>query len=260
LKESKDFELLLFYRDYISAVQGIEAGVDGIIVDWEYKGKHDRQLGFDTEVNIHTEQTLLEARKLDIRLICRVNGHPYFLKEEVQKALSMGADEILLPMVRGKQQVIEVLEIVGDESRLGILIETREGITNATTLFDMNLSRYYVGLNDLRVDMGYDSIFQPLTNGTIESIAGYGVHMGIAGLTHPDKGFPISCHLLLEEMCRLGMGFSFLRRSYYRDLESYSAHQIISSIRSSFTQDQERNAEAITRDQQELIVAISDIL
>ncbi len=43
---TEKFELVLFSTDPVFIRQAVAAGVDSIIVDWEYLGKEQRQAGF----------------------------------------------------------------------------------------------------------------------------------------------------------------------------------------------------------------------
>ena len=81
------------------------------------------------------------------------------------------------------------------------------------------LSRVYVGLNDLAIDRRSPSIFSAILDGTVERVRRASrVPFGFAGLTLPDAGYPIPCRLLAGELVRLDCDFTFLRRSFRRDV------------------------------------------
>jgi hypothetical protein len=81
------------------------------------------------------------------------------------------------------------------------------------------LSRVYVGLNDLRIDRRSDSLFAPLTDGTVDAVrAEVRRPFGVGGLTLPGGGFPVPGELLAAELLRIGTDFTFLRRSFVADM------------------------------------------
>ncbi len=216
------FEMFLFTTDTILAAKAIDAGVSGIIVDWENKGKGRRQANADTQINFDTPEDLNNIRNVTKgNIICRINNSEETseLKREIDTAIKNGADEILLPMVRTPDTVEVALKIINNRTELGILIETVDAIKNATSLGSLPLSRVYVGLNDLTIDRNGKNIFEPLTDGTVESIRDrIKVPFGFGGLTLPELGSPVPCSLFMSEMARLECSFSFLRRSFLADI------------------------------------------
>jgi hypothetical protein len=254
----KEFELLLFYKDVLSAHEAIDAGVNGIILDWESKGKTSRQISYDTQISVHNKHTLLEARQLNSNLICRVNGFPFFSEEEVKTAIDAGANEILLPMVRSPHEIEHVLHLINGQCAMGILVETTDATQRIEELVQFPLKRVYVGLNDLHIDSKSANLFEPFRDGSLDRLrASCPLHFGIAGLTHPNAGSPIPCHLLLGEMVRLNTNFSFLRRSYYHALKEYSAVDIVESIHNRITILKKRTDFEIAEDRKALYEKIT---
>ncbi len=214
------FELYLFSSrpDFIR--ESVAAGVAGVIVDWESRGKEARQEKWDTEINHGTPRDLEVVRQAtDARVICRVNGFAETTAEEVEAAVSRGADEILLPMVRTTGEVEHVLRMAGGRCGVGILVETVAATRIAPELGRLPLSRVYVGLNDLAIERGLENIFESVADGTVERVREhFRVPFGFGGATLPDRGHPIPARLLLAEMARLECAFTFLRRSFHADI------------------------------------------
>ena len=128
-------EFYLFTADAPLAARATLAGVSGIVVDWEYRGKTGRQLGADTEINRHTPEDLAAIRSATKALIlCRVNGLGPDTARELDTAIQKGADEILLPMVRRPAEVERVLRLLDARRPLGILVETIDAVNNAADL------------------------------------------------------------------------------------------------------------------------------
>lgn len=202
-------------------------GVRGYVVDWERAGKHARQSGFDTQIGSDTLEDLSRVRKATrATVLCRVNAYHPQSAQEIESAIEGGADEVLLPMVRSVDEVRAVLEVAAGRVPVGILIETRCAVRLAPELARLPLSRVYIGLNDLWIDGGgLGCRFDPLWDGTVAEIRRTfpRIPLGVGGATVVDLGAPIPCRRLLEQYTRLGIDFTFLRRSYARDIEGRDA-------------------------------------
>ena len=214
-------ELLVFTVDPDFAAACTAAGAAGVIVDWERRGKRRRQAGEGTQINGDTPADLARVRAATPgRVLCRVNAAGPWTRAEVELAIALGADEVLLPMVRTPEQVDLALDAVAGRCGLGILVETQDAVERVDELADRPLSRVYLGLNDLRIDRGSDALFAPLVDGTVDRVrAACGpVPFGVAGLTLPDHGWPVPSALLAGELARVGACFTFLRRSFTADV------------------------------------------
>lgn len=227
-----DFDLFIFSKDIELIRTVLEAGVKGIVIDWEHQGKAKRQSGFDTQINQDTLEDLKQIRtQISSHIICRINPFNSKTYEEIEDAIQGGADEILLPMVDSPYQVEKVLNWVSERCGVGILIETQSAINQFRTFASFPLTRGYVGLNDLAIERGTKNIFRAVADGIIEEIReAFQIPFGFAGLTVPDRGFPIPCRLLIAEMVRLRCSFSFLRRSFLRDIRDIPPRDAVQQI------------------------------
>ena len=100
--------------------------------------------------------------------------------------MQAGADELLLPMVQDPGEVIELLRLADDRCGVGILIETEEAVAGRESR-PAAVARGFVGLNDLSIQRGADSIFDAVRDGTVERVCGaFDAPIGFAGLTLPD--------------------------------------------------------------------------
>jgi hypothetical protein len=255
----QEFLLVLFSIEKTVIQRMDKAGVKGFIVDWENKGKEERQINADTEINYNTFEDLQRVRNATESLVlCRINAPYENTKKEVDKAILAGADEVLLPMIRYPEEVERVLKMVDDRCGTGILIETVEALERLSDLSSLPLSRVYVGLNDLSIERKSDNIFVPLIDGTLDQIRNHFPHIpfGFGGLTLPDHGFPIPCKLLIGEMSRLSCDFSFLRRSFYRDTVHADPDEAISTIQQALDSAKNRSSDKINSDKAALANAI----
>ena len=230
--------LLAFYRKEMDAPALDAAGVDGYIIDWEAKNKQLRQEGYNTEINLHSPADIRTLRALTSQpIICRINGPGHYSPEEVEAAITAGADELLLPMVRTEAEVEALLKLIDGRCQLAIMVETTAAVESRYSLSQLPISRIYVGLNDLCIDRRSHNLFEPLLDGTIARLReAFTQPIGYAGLTHAQAGRPIPCKLLIYHMQQHGCGFTFLRRSFYKDLQTYSPSQITQSIEDSLAQ------------------------
>ena len=200
----------------------VTAGAAGVVVDWERRGKRRRQAGADTQINADTPADLAAVRAAQPgTVLCRVNRWSRWTPAEIDLAVDLGADEILLPMVRRPDEVDAALDVVDGRAGLGILVETTEAVRRVDELVQRPLGRAYIGLNDLMIDRGGGPLFLALVDGTADRVAaaaaGAGIPFGVAGLTLPEAGQPVPCRLVLGALARAGAAFTFLRRSFWAD-------------------------------------------
>lgn len=252
------FELVLFSTDPAFIRQAVAAGVDSIIVDWEHIGKEQRQAWADTQINYDTLEDLRQVRACtEAKVICRINCYGRTTAEEVAQAVKAGADEILIPMVRSLEEVEAVLDRAGGRCGVGVLIETVAAAGLAEELARLPLSRVYVGLNDLAIERNTPNIFTALVDGTVEYIRSiFTAPFGFGGLTLPERGHPVPCRLLIGEMARLECHFSFLRRSFHRDIRGGSMAAGIPRLLEALKEARQRSPEDVTRDRDELKKAV----
>ncbi len=208
----------------------LAAGIASFIVDWEWRDKERRQRGADTEVNRDTVEDLRRLAGLGVpRRFCRLNRFGAWTSREVDDAVAAGATDLLLPMVEAPVEAESFLTLVAGRCRVGILVETVRGVEASAELAALPLDRVYVGLNDLAISRGSECLFEALADGTAEQVSRTftGVPFGFGGLTVADGGRPVPCRLLMAEMVRLGCAFTFLRRSFRRDVAGRDmAHEL----------------------------------
>ncbi|HAA13352.1 MAG TPA: aldolase [Cytophagales bacterium] len=228
-------DLYAFYSSPALSQEVIEAGISGLVVDWEFGEKERRQNLYNTQINRHGEQELREARQLTDRpIICRINGGDHWTEDQTRLAMDLGADCILLPMVKSLGEVEQLLRVADGKVQVGIMIETLEAVELASQIGRMPIDKAYVGLNDLSIARKSHNIFTPLIDGTLDEIRPhFSCDFGVAGLTHPELGNPIPSRLLLQYMDYLQVSFTFLRRSFYRDMHQYTAQEMIQAIHNS---------------------------
>ena len=251
-----NLELFLFTADPELARAAIACGIRDFVVDWENRDKEMRQQGYDTEINANTVADLgCIAGIPGCRVHCRINRPGPWTGAEVEQALAGGARSVFLPMVRQPREVEEFLEQIDGRCEAGILVETTEACACASELARFDLDRVYLGLNDLAISRGSRSIFEAMADGLADKLREtfWKTDFGIAGLTDVDLGHPIPCRLLIAEIARLHCQFTFLRRSFKRDMAHRGLRPIVEGIRARWEALEERSMSDVAADRAEFL-------
>jgi hypothetical protein len=253
-----EFDLFLFTRDISFARHAVAAGVTGIVIDWERAGKRDRQADADTEVNGDTVDDLRRMRAaVSAPILCRINSPGERTAQEIDLAVAVGADEVLVPMVRAVGEVEQALAHADGRVGVGILVETDEALACVSALARLPICRMFVGLNDLAIQRKSASIFQALVDGTVDGVrASFDGPLGVAGATLPEAGDPLPSRLLMGELARLPCEFTFLRRSFRRDVRGRRLHVEVPRVRDALADAFDRDAATVLRDRAEFLVAV----
>jgi hypothetical protein len=239
-----------------------------VVVDWEVRGKDDRQqqspqiMGIDTQISADDEHALHRARAATRgRVICRINSLGDETPHEVARAIEGGANDVLVPMLRTPEQLDTVLSLAGDQLGVAIMVETVDAVRNAAELVARPVAFAFVGFMDLAIDRRTPSIFAPIVDGTLEGLAPVlaRVPFGFGGLTVPGRGHPVPGRLLVGEMIRLGASFSFLRRSFIADLGGGAPGPAIRAIREAVAASARRTSEATRADRAELVRIVNGL-
>lgn len=251
-------DLFVFTADPARARALDRTGVAGVIVDWERRDKARRQAGADTQINEDTAEDLARIRYATHgRVLCRVNAAGAWTNGEIELAAALGADEVLLPMVRTPDDVDLALDAAAGRCGVGILIETQDAVDRVRDLVRRPLARVYVGLNDLRIDRAADALFEPLVDGTVEAVRReVTAPFGVAGLTRMDAGAPVASRLLAGELARLDAQFTFLRRSFHTDTAGRNLSIEVDGILAGCRAARHRTAAQVRADRAELVGAV----
>ena len=257
-----DLELVLFATEAPLIQRALAAGISTMIVDWEWREKEQRQEARDTEINRDTVDDLRRLAALDVpHRLCRLNRFRPSTADEVEDAIDAGATQLLLPMVDTPAEVEAVLGLVDGRCELGILVETQAAVRNADALARLPLASVYIGLNDLAISRGSHSIFDAVADGTVEELRRIftGAPFGFGGVTVVDGGRPVPFRLLMAELARLRCSFSFLRRSFKRDIIGHDmAHEVV-RIRELWHQLLDRAPDEVARDRETLYTTIQSL-
>lgn len=239
-----------------------DAGIDALVVDLERRGKRARQTGFDTHLSTATIADVERVRALSpLPLIVRVDGPGAGLQRRVRQAVDAGADEVLIPMVSDAAEVAGCLQRIPAGVPVGVLVERTTAIDDVEAIGRLPLRRVYLGLMDLMVERGTSTPFAALADGTLERVRrAVPGPVGVAGLTRPGCGAPVPVELLAAELMRVGVDFTFLRRSFLGAVRSPGdVADAVSAMRTMLGRMRRRTAAEVRNDRALLLAAIAEL-
>lgn len=253
----------MFTTDPLLAFKAEQAGVDGVIVDWETRGKQERQKNHPLEINLDTPQDVYNlSEELTIPVVVRVNALGIHTASEVGCALDNGAKIIMQPMARNVEEVKTFLKIIDGRAKTIIQVETPSLAANAKNLKTLDWDYVYIGLNDLMVATGHSSIWQALFDGTAENICSQlrGRAYGFGGATILGGGEPIINALILHELIRLGGSVSVMRRTLKKELLDRDFNLEMRALRGFVECSDARGRQAMQQDHEHLLRILKEYL
>ncbi len=196
--------------------------LERIMIDLEYIGKKERQTGKDL---FHSEHKIKDVFKIksilrETLLMVRVNSIHSDTPSEIDEVISSGANVVMLPFFKTLEEVDFFIKCINKRAKVSLLIETKESVDLLDQLVSYNsIDEYHIGLNDLSISLGNETIFDVILDGTIEQCTsilrssnkpyGFG---GVGSLTN--RLLTIDPLLCLSEQVRLGCSIGWLGRSF----------------------------------------------
>ncbi|MGA1769905.1 MAG: aldolase [Steroidobacteraceae bacterium] len=254
-------DLHLFYNGPESPALAVAGGIDALIVDCETLGKRERQRGYDTEINLwqprDCEQVRIAAPTL--RVICRLDSFRTVgskVLDQAHVAVLAGAHEVILPMVDTIDEVRSLLDAIAGRAEVGVMIETEGAIAIVDQLDNLPLRRAFFGLNDLMIERRSRHLFEGVLDGSVERLRPHcrRLAFGFGGMTLPEGGHPVPSRLMIAELARMRCDFTFLRRSFYRDVVAAGLDPAasVARMRRAWTAARARPEAAVAADHAEL--------
>ncbi len=214
-------KFILIVNDPDIARHADEAGVERLMVDLEWMGKEERQGHLDSWKSRHKPGDVAIVREVAQNADLMVRINPLFegSKAEIDEAIAMGADLIMLPMYRRVEEIMRLHDLVRGRARVMPLAETVPSVRDIGTVLDLcPPDELLIGLNDLSLDLGADFMFRPLAEGYLDDAAALlrarGVPFGIGGIGRLGSG-QVAADLILSEHARLGSEWVVLSRSFH---------------------------------------------
>jgi 2-keto-3-deoxy-L-rhamnonate aldolase RhmA len=213
---------MLITNDAGIAAHAIASGVDRIFVDLETLGKEERQGHLDTHRAMHTPDDVGTLRRAlpEASLLARVNPLYAGSAGEVDAVITAGADHVMLPMFMSAEEVGTFLDLVDGRAGTTLLLETPQALTRIDDILEHHarIDEVHVGLNDLHLGMGLDFMFELLSGGVVEYLAGKirarGIRFGFGGIACVGEG-AVPAELVIGEHVRLGSEMVILSRSFH---------------------------------------------
>jgi 2-keto-3-deoxy-L-rhamnonate aldolase RhmA len=225
-------KLIYITSDIHEASIANNSSIDYVMVDLEVNGKKERQKGRDTLISNHTLEDVKLIRKVLTRskLLVRINPIWKNTKEEIDRAVSFGADSLMLPMFRSKGEVEEFLSLVNGRAECQLLLETSTGLEGIDSILELQgISTLHVGLNDLHQELNLGFMFEIFLGEMLQELGkkvnNQGITFGIGGVGRPLASQLVSAELIMKEHGRLGSSQVILSRDFRKIfLESNSQH------------------------------------
>lgn len=195
-------------------------GVERIWVDLETLGKNERQGHIDSVKSHHSISDIKRIVSIldKSEMLVRVNPINERSEEEINQVIDAGADIIMLPMWKSKNEVISFLKYVNGKTKTVLLLETKEAVECLDDVLNMGgFDEIHIGLNDLHLSYGQVFMFQLLTDGTIENLCNkikkYNIPYGFGGIAKLGTG-DLPAENVIQEHYRLGSTRAILSRSF----------------------------------------------
>lgn len=203
-----------------------KAGVDRIWIDMEYIGKEERQAGMNTVKSYHTVEDITKIRPIvkTSELMVRVNpihnaGEKWCdSKEEIESVIKSGADVVMLPMFRKRDEVEKFIEYVDGRAKVQLLFETAEAVSNIDDILKAEgIDEAHIGLNDLHLAYKKNFMFELLCDRTVSDICDKfkerKIKYGFGGIARVGYGMLPAEHIIAEHYA-LGSTAAILSRGF----------------------------------------------
>lgn len=204
------------------AAAAIAGGVDRVLVDLERLGKQERQKGKGLFLSAHdwrdveTLRNVLPRGALFVRLDPLHDGSG----EQVERAIAMQADGLMLPYFHHAETVFLFCQIVASRCTVVPLVETKSAVGELDRLLAAHVvGEFHIGLNDLALDLGFDSLNRLWRHPILDAVANvarqHHAEFGIGGVTDPrTTDLPVDPRFVIAEQKRLGSTRALLGRNF----------------------------------------------
>ncbi|MGD9946390.1 MAG: hypothetical protein AB7S98_24500 [Burkholderiaceae bacterium] len=162
-----DFVLTLFTADPALAAAADAAGIDRIGVDLEAIGKQARQGHLNTWISDHHVEDLprIAAVLRRASLFARCNPIHAESAAEIDALLGLGVRVLMLPYFRSAAEAERFIRLVDGRAHPVLLLETAAAAAEVDELCRIDgVREIHVGLNDMRLSLGWRSLLIHRTN------------------------------------------------------------------------------------------------
>ena len=219
-----DIVLTLFTNDPALAGAADRAGVDRVGIDMERIGKAARQQHLATWISDHAEADLAVIRPMLRRaqLFARCNPVHGESAVEIDRLVGVGVKVIMLPYFKTVADAERFIRLVDERAHPVLLVETAESAAAIADLCRIpGVSEIHIGLNDMRLSLGWPSHFHVLVSDFLANICAVirnaGHRLGVGGVGRAgDNELPVPADLVSAQMVRLRAAATLVSRSFFR--------------------------------------------
>lgn len=197
-----------------------KSGVDWIFIDLEINGKEERQGHLDTVISRHCVDDVKKIKNVlnKSKLLVRVNPIYEGSKSEIDRVIDDGADIVMLPFFKSKEEVASFVAYVERRVKTMLLLETPEAAESIDDILSVDGIDYiHIGLNDLHLGYHMKFMFELLADGTVEKLCNKikdnGNSYGFGGIAQLGQG-DLPAEYVIAEHHRLGSSMAILSRSF----------------------------------------------
>lgn len=247
-----------------------ERGVGRIFVDMEVLGKHERQANANTPIYSHRFEDITAIKKAigDMgEVMVRINPVHAGTQDEVERAIGAGTDVIMLPFSKSPSEVEAFLGFVRGRVTTNILFESGPAIARARMILDVpGIDEVHYGLNDIRIALGADFLFESVAGGLLDWLCGEartrGLSYGVGGIGRVGKEL-LPAEQVMREYVRLGSERVILSRVFHGEkptvdeLEAYVDFAAeVEALRKVEAQARRRTESGTDEDRRQFAVAV----
>lgn len=218
-----DMALSLFYvtnnPDLAEIVEN--SGVDIIWIDLETMGKDIRQANMNSLKSSHCFEDIssVKLRLNRASLLVRLNPPYKGTRDEVEQAVGRGADMLMLPMFRTREDAESFVDMVAGRAKVWLLAETVGATESIGEIARIpGVDRIHIGINDLHLEKKMDFMFELLADGTVDALCSElksaGMPFGFGGVTSLHGGL-LPGFRVIAEHTRIGSSSAILARSFF---------------------------------------------
>lgn len=217
--------LTLFTNDAALAAAADRAGVNRIGIDMERIGKAARQAHLATWISNHAEADLAAIRPVlgHAQLFTRCNPIHRESATEIDRLIDAGVQAIMLPFFKTVAEAERFIRLVDERAHPVLLVETAESARLIAEICRVpGVREVHVGLNDMRLSLGWPSHFHVLVSdflvGLCGVVLGAGLKLGVGGVGRAgDNDLPVPADLVSAQIVRLGATSALVSRSFFRE-------------------------------------------
>ena len=197
-------------------------GIDRVLVDLERLGKAERQKNRQLFLSEHDWRDIAALRPVlpHGALFVRLDPLHAGSRAQIEQALALQPDGLMLPYFHDADAVARFVDMVGGRAIVTPLVETAGAVRSLPKLLSSGLiGEFHVGLNDLALDMGMDSLQllwgHPVLDDIAAAAAEARIPFGLGGVTDPRiGGLPVDPLFVIAEQRRLNSTRALLGRSF----------------------------------------------